>query len=138
LPEVQRPEGDIVEHRWTEQLVITVLKQQAHACTDGQEVALAAAGLTERDHLAGIGPDQADQDMQQRRLTGPVGTDQRDAITFAEPKIHAAQHGLTFAGETQPPELQYGCGLIDAGIIACAGDAVGVAWIENGHVFFKC
>jgi hypothetical protein len=46
------------------------------------------------DHLAGVGVDEAEDDLQQRRLAGAVGADDGDALVVADAQREVAEEVL--------------------------------------------
>jgi hypothetical protein len=54
-----------------------------------------AGGVGARaDDLAGVGVDEAEDDLQQRRLAGAVGADDRDALVVADAQRQVAEEDV--------------------------------------------
>jgi hypothetical protein len=50
--------------------------------------------IAPRDALAGVGPLDAGQDLDQRRLARTVAAEQADALALVDDEVDAAEHGL--------------------------------------------
>src|SRR5262249_43465474 len=106
-PEVARPEGDVLDHRRAEELIVRVLEEEAHARAHAPEVALAAARLAERQALARARHEQADREVQQRRLARAVAAPERDALPGPQLERGAAQdRPRRLVGEVQLAQLE--------------------------------
>ena len=101
--ELQRPEGELVEHGRTEELHVGVLKHQADAATEGEGGLVVLhprfrQNFAEGRNLSAIGEMKPVQQQQQCRLARAVGAQQRNALSLLDRQAEALQGGRVLIG----------------------------------------
>ncbi len=86
--EVGRTEADVLLDGWHEELIVGILKDESEPSPD-----LAQGGLIELDpsdlDRPSLGLEDPDQQQQQRRLAGAVGTEHGHPLTGLDLEVHA-------------------------------------------------
>jgi len=81
---VQRTEGHILDNGRTEELVVGILKQQAHLLPDLDEVLLFGNFLPEDHNFSRLGAQQTHDQVQESGLAAAVGTNEADVLARQE------------------------------------------------------
>ena len=105
-PQVEGTEGEVFEHRGTEQLVVRVLEQEADPGAHLEEVRLRPSRPAECQDLTPIRDPQSHQEMQQGGLAGPVGSDQGHPLPAPQAQVDPRQDGSAPIAETDTAKLQ--------------------------------
>ena len=98
--ELERPEGDVVEHGRAEELDIGVLEDQADLAVEAKGI-LASGNRgdvpAERAHRAGGRADDAVEQLQQGRFAAAVGAEQHDLLALADVQVDAVERDVAAA-----------------------------------------
>lgn len=90
--QVQRSECNVLQHRGAKQLIIGVLEQQPDTGSNRDEISLAATFITVGDNDARVGLAQADQNLQECRLAGTIGSGQGNPFMWIQLKIDTSKN----------------------------------------------
>jgi predicted aconitase len=86
MAQIQRPEGYVLQHRRAEKLVVGVLKEQTYPATNLVKIGLLAACAAEDFYFPALRPQKTDDQMQERRLSAAVRTDDGQPLAAFQAK----------------------------------------------------
>ena len=89
---VERTKGDVLKHRWHEQLVVRVLENHPNRAADVPEGGLGEGKIADA-HCAALRRERAVEMEQQGRFAGPVGPDHGHRLAVMDAKGDAAHRG---------------------------------------------
>ena len=98
FPLIQRPKGHIFQDGGAEELIVGILKEQAHLLPDIKKILLFFDFLPQDDYSSRLGPQQSHNQMQQGGLAAAVGTDQAQMFAGQKLKIKILKNRLGGSG----------------------------------------